>query len=1222
MFRRIVFLHITLLICALSFAQSTKKYNSLFWEISGNGLSKPSYLYGTMHVSNKVAFHLSDSFFIAIKNVDVVGLETNPEKWMEELYAEKKNELEITKSNPQSTNSFYKNCFYLNIPTNRELKGVLKYYPQIVNSLLYRKREGQDNFEENTYLDLFILQSGRKYGKQIASLENYKESQMLVDKAQESIDENEEDQISYQKKSKLLKGMTYSDIIEDAYRRGDLDFMDSISKIFYPSKNYNKYMLEMRNEIMVKNMDSIMRSQSLFTGVGAAHLPGDKGVINLLIQKGYKVRPIFLNSGLESKFKEEVEKINYPVSFEAFTDVDSLFSVEVPGKMYEVAKTKSYKYYMHPDMVNGCFYMVMTVQNYGALLGIKPVDYMKKVDSLLFENIPGKILKKTPLVTNNGWNGYDIENQTKRGDYQYYRIVFSPTQLIVVKVNGNTEYAKGKEAQRFLNSLKFLDPKIKQFKVHEFTNYGASVYMPERLHKQSNKDYNYKTYAHFIANGLDENQKQYTFIRSAYHDFKYMEEDTFELNVLAENFCKEQGMKLISKKIMDKSTYPALRFTATYQNSEFQGTITIAQPFYYLQLTNAKDKNAEKFMASLKLSEMKVSEPFQEFTDSTLFFRVNTINMINKEKKYLSPYEVKKPKNGKKEPEAKKYYFSRTHYYSDVNTSECVTVDVNRFSKYSNVENIDTFWVRRAEKYTFGKDLILKSKHIEKKDNFQEAYFVYADTNTNQRINIRALLKGEVIYILRTNSDSLTQRSKFATEFFKTFTPTDTFIGKGIFVSKANEFFEDIYSKDKPTQLGAENAIENSDVDFFGTDDTIILRNIRKPDFHSLTLRSKMNIIRGLTNAKNENLANELKKLYEDYTDSTEIQLVVLQTLADLKTTSSAKILLELLINDTPPLETQQEAMDILYPYFDSLALTKHLYPKLLDLTRYSEYKFAIHKLLAYAVYEKVLTKEVYASYKPILFKECKDELKRQFSMEKEEVSFFNKNIDNDLFVDSEKKPAEKEVFREENNKQQSYFGNDNLYALAILIEPFMNEAGAKQMISKMQNINGLRTRSSILTYMLSKGHTFPDSVLNKLSSSEESRAYFYKRLKKYGKETIFDKKYLNQKDFAYALIFGNMKVDKKEDTVLFVEKRNITVKNKKGIVYFYKLKQKKDNNYTIHAAGLFPTDGKQVVTSDDLYLEAKEIEKGDKEKELIDEMLLQARYRNRKRASYSNSYF
>ena len=55
-----------------------KKYPSLFWEISGHGLKKPSYLFGTMHVSSKIAFNLADSFYLAIKNSDVVALETQP----------------------------------------------------------------------------------------------------------------------------------------------------------------------------------------------------------------------------------------------------------------------------------------------------------------------------------------------------------------------------------------------------------------------------------------------------------------------------------------------------------------------------------------------------------------------------------------------------------------------------------------------------------------------------------------------------------------------------------------------------------------------------------------------------------------------------------------------------------------------------------------------------------------------------------------------------------------------------------------------------------------------------------------------------------------------------------------------------------------------------------------------------------------------------------------
>src|SRR5205085_2126643 len=63
----------------------TDKYPSLLWEITGNGLSKPSYLFGTMHVSNKMVFHLSDSFYNAIKNTDAVALELNPDLWQDQM---------------------------------------------------------------------------------------------------------------------------------------------------------------------------------------------------------------------------------------------------------------------------------------------------------------------------------------------------------------------------------------------------------------------------------------------------------------------------------------------------------------------------------------------------------------------------------------------------------------------------------------------------------------------------------------------------------------------------------------------------------------------------------------------------------------------------------------------------------------------------------------------------------------------------------------------------------------------------------------------------------------------------------------------------------------------------------------------------------------------------------------------------------------------------------
>ena len=82
----ILFLTALVLFAGNSFSQkNTKKYQSLLWEITGNGLTRPSYLFGTMHVSSKMVFHLPDSFYYAIKNVEAVALELNPDVWQGQM---------------------------------------------------------------------------------------------------------------------------------------------------------------------------------------------------------------------------------------------------------------------------------------------------------------------------------------------------------------------------------------------------------------------------------------------------------------------------------------------------------------------------------------------------------------------------------------------------------------------------------------------------------------------------------------------------------------------------------------------------------------------------------------------------------------------------------------------------------------------------------------------------------------------------------------------------------------------------------------------------------------------------------------------------------------------------------------------------------------------------------------------------------------------------------
>ncbi|WP_376749020.1 MULTISPECIES: TraB/GumN family protein [Sphingobacterium] len=58
-------------------AQETK-YTSFLWEITGKGLTKPSYLLGSVHLKDRRLINSNDSIFVAIANTDALALEVHP----------------------------------------------------------------------------------------------------------------------------------------------------------------------------------------------------------------------------------------------------------------------------------------------------------------------------------------------------------------------------------------------------------------------------------------------------------------------------------------------------------------------------------------------------------------------------------------------------------------------------------------------------------------------------------------------------------------------------------------------------------------------------------------------------------------------------------------------------------------------------------------------------------------------------------------------------------------------------------------------------------------------------------------------------------------------------------------------------------------------------------------------------------------------------------------
>ncbi|MEZ4800999.1 MAG: TraB/GumN family protein, partial [Flavobacteriales bacterium] len=287
-------LYKALLITALALTFSPvfgqKKYQSLLWEVSGNGLAKPSYLYGTMHVSEKLVFQLGDPFYDAMQSVDVVALELEPENWLDDMFAEDGFSRGGSLGEDDgydyyggySGGSIFSNMFVYSDEIQNNVSNILSYNPPLLNYMLFRfdsYGEGAD-FEENTWLDMYIYQTGKRLGKKTIGLETYQQSSwygMLAEREER----NSKVQKRYDDKDRK-KLFELQSQIEQAYRRQDLDLVDSISNTTN-GKAFNKYILFARNGVFVNTIDSVLKSgQSIFAGMGCAHLPGGEGVIESL----------------------------------------------------------------------------------------------------------------------------------------------------------------------------------------------------------------------------------------------------------------------------------------------------------------------------------------------------------------------------------------------------------------------------------------------------------------------------------------------------------------------------------------------------------------------------------------------------------------------------------------------------------------------------------------------------------------------------------------------------------------------------------------------------------------------------------------------------------------------------------------------------------------------------------------------------------------------------
>jgi uncharacterized protein YbaP (TraB family) len=276
---------LTLVNASVTYGQKT-----LLFKISGNGLTKPSYVFGTMHMVCTDTYQIPAIVKNAVTKTDVIYTEVEIANMqaaavgaMKYMIAQPDSALDkvLSEVDFKKVSSFVLDTLGMPIDQLKMFK------PNAIATIGLQKAAPCAPF--SSVEELLIAAYPAKKNKGLESIAY--QMQLLM-----SAPIPEQAKILLKTIDKWNLGKAEIKQMVDAYTATDLALVASLINSSETSDMMNKEtMIDGRNKNWVKKMPALMKKQSVFFAVGAGHLPGKLGVLELLKAKGYTVTPVAIN---------------------------------------------------------------------------------------------------------------------------------------------------------------------------------------------------------------------------------------------------------------------------------------------------------------------------------------------------------------------------------------------------------------------------------------------------------------------------------------------------------------------------------------------------------------------------------------------------------------------------------------------------------------------------------------------------------------------------------------------------------------------------------------------------------------------------------------------------------------------------------------------------------------------------------------------------------------
>lgn len=1076
---------------AFVFAQSPGRSSyKLLWKISGNTLKKPSYLFGTMHVRDNKAFDFSDSVLLKIEACEAFALELHPDSLskvaLSMVFSQETMDNQISQSLSEAE------YHYLDSLTQARTGLSLARFKTSREALASIMEEFGSN-DRNTFLDAWLYNLARNQNKVILGLEDVKDQQALwQDDTKEQLMELKK---YLEKDYDKLKDQ-YQSLLKNYYT-GDIDALRKTTLQTGRPEEYETFIIK-RNIKMTQNIVKEIHQHSTFVAVGAAHLPGDEGIISLLRKQGYQVTvvtPTF--TGLAAKYKATVVEQKWIT----FTASEAGYAIEMPQVPVPLS-LKKLPMALQTTLDIGTLTMFMSTHI------VMAANMRNLPASQLFETLSKSLSNNGPIYNQKNLKvaGFDaIEFETgEPGQYVRMRVILRNPVIYFLAAGSTKETAGGTDANRFFNSfvtgpLALGSSNLKIFK-HEV---GAfSIMVPGKVSEQQTTqpiEGLKKPYKLNIFYSTDSKTGE-TFI-FRYNDFPtgmISQNDSLYMHQSLE--LAVNNMKGIRVKKVDTTFvgYPCIKFEFEIpeQNLIAQGQNVLRGNRYYIWFT----------VRSSKLS----TGDTRAFLKSMIFLPY--LQTATKQVNFGDGISIKVPEHFEKDSVIDNENDSKRYSFIDTNSGISSSVQVEKINAYDQAPSVAEYFERIKTAIVDVSDSIINERPL--KDSPGYELWISSPTSNALRY-IKFLVADQKLISLWSYLPGDYKQSNLVSEIYDSFA-VKAATPWSITTNKTDLIFQDLLSSDSVVQASAQQALYQHPF----TEDELpkVYEAIKRHSNDPTSIRRSL--FEALKNHHDSTTASFIQEIYLALPDTTTLRDSALGVLASLRTEGDTKTMIALMRQDNPrPIQ----GYEVLFPFYDSLSLFNSAITEMIDLEPRFEDIYFLFDLVKRALDSNALQNE------------------RRQTVIGQVVTLGTRLVNEPLATVNDNFYTRQ---------------HDRWLSLANLLTalPFTKEV--KEIMLTLHNHHDVEIMVTTAVHLLKNGVSVSSADLNVISENPLYRIQLYERLKEINLEKRINKKFITPRMLAESDLYNFLSYeDGIPDNLELLMEKEIVYQNEKQHIFLYKYK-------------------------------------------------------------------